>query len=283
MFKQLESLSKDTNSGGGADVEQQAVLLLLKDRKQLDKLAAVIESAKPGKDLNDALEKYQLALNKATKEYQEKMKLVDFKGEKIHRFEMEALERLVEDINQDYTQQREVNPEFEQKDLTLEDLGKQITVEDHEVKKINLGYLGLSKIPKSVNELINLQVLKLYSNEIQEIKGLDKLINLQELVLSGNKIPEIEGLDKLTNLQKLWLSRNKIQEIEGLDKLTNLQRLNLSNNKIKKIEGLDKLINLNTVYIRYHRNESDEFYNLPDSEMAKLRDKIRFPKLRNIY
>jgi hypothetical protein len=30
------------------------------------------------------------------------------------------------------------------------------------------------------------------------------------------------------------------------------------------------------------KNESDELYYLPDSEMAKLRDKIRFPNLTTI-
>jgi hypothetical protein len=69
-------------------------------------------------------------------------------------------------------------------------------------------------------------------SEINEIKGLDELTDLQELRLQYNNISEIKGLEKLTNLQVLELQNNHIEVIKGLENLTKLTQLNLYQNPV---------------------------------------------------
>ena len=95
---------------------------------------------------------------------------------------------------------------------------------------------------KKLEQLTQLQKLKIRLTGIVEIKGLEELTQLQQLDLSHNEITEIKGLDKLIQLQQLDLSWNRIAEIKGLEKLTQLQQLNLSNNQIEAIRPLENII-----------------------------------------
>jgi Leucine-rich repeat (LRR) protein len=67
---------------------------------------------------------------------------------------------------------------------------------------------------------------------IKDISGLEELINLQSLVLYNNQISSIKALSKLTNLQYLNLGRNQISDIKALSNLIDLQYLYLSYNQI---------------------------------------------------
>ena len=112
----------------------------------------------------------------------------------------------------------------------------------------NESIVNITKI-EGLDQLVNLQDLRLQENKIRKIEGLDRFVNLQKLDLGANAIPRIEGLAALANLQELRLSGNQIQRIEGLAALANLHVLWLTNNKIQKIEGLERLVNLKELHL----------------------------------
>jgi len=112
----------------------------------------------------------------------------------------------------------------------------------------NESIVNITKI-EGLDQLVNLQDLRLQENKIRKIEGLDRFVNMQKLDLGANEISRIEGLDALANLKELRLSGNQIQQIEGLDALANLQVLGLTNNKIRKIEGLERLVNLKELHL----------------------------------
>ncbi len=100
-----------------------------------------------------------------------------------------------------------------------------------------------------LDQLVNLEVLDLNSNQITRIEGLDQLTKIRELDLSSNLISEIAGLEKLVNLERLSLDNNQITRIEGLDQLTTLRGLALQGNQITQIGGLRRLTNLRGLYL----------------------------------
>ena len=235
-------------SGSGANKEKPGIVYPPEIKAKLDKAMAQVQSAKTLAETNAALEKYKKEIAEASeehrKEQERRMELVEFRGEQIHRFELEALQSIIEQINEDYAEQRKAKPDFETKDLNLDDV--RIKVEENEIIKIDLVGKKLTKIPKSIGELTNLQRLYLESNQISRIEGLDNLTNLQKLYLYSNQISRIEGLDNLTNLQTLWLDSNRISRIEGLDNLTNLRWLFL---QLQKGQGIDVADSINKAQI----------------------------------
>ena len=91
---------------------------------------------------------------------------------------------------------------------------------NHEICKLNLkrlglGWNGITKIPSEIS----------------------KLVNLRELYLNNNKLTNIPvELCQLTNLRELYLNENDIKEIPSeLFQLTKLCVLDLSHNNIKNI------------------------------------------------
>ena len=159
----------------------------------------------------------------------------------------------------------------------------ELCIDDHNINNLdNYDYLNITKLTISVSKNINLlldklykftnlEILRLSSNQITEIKGLDKLVNLQILNLCYNKITEIKGLDKLVNLQVLYLSSNQITEIKGIGNLVNLQELILSCNEITEIKGLDNLVNLQKLRLSYNKiTEIKGLDNLVNLEELQL-------------
>ena len=93
-------------------------------------------------------------------------------------------------------------------------------------------YMGNFYYVEIKKNRLSLSLIEEEISEISEIKGLDELTDLQILRLQYNNISEIKGLEKLTNLQVLELQNNNIEEIEGLENLTKLTQLNLYQNPI---------------------------------------------------
>ena len=118
-----------------------------------------------------------------------------------------------------------------------------------QLEGLRLSLCGISVI-RGLNTLTNLRILTLAENGITEITGLNNLINLERLDLSDNQITEIKGLNNLVKLKKLNLSDNQITEMGGFDNLVKLEILDLSYNiNLTKIKGLDNLINLRKLNI----------------------------------
>lgn len=102
--------------------------------------------------------------------------------------------------------------------------------------------------------MVNLRVLDLSFNAIRELIPLAEYVPLlEELYVAQNKLKRIEGLAGLTELRTLDLGANRIRVIEGLETNTKLKSLWLGKNKIEKIEGLSTLVNLEQLDIQNNR------------------------------
>jgi len=129
----------------------------------------------------------------------------------------------------------------------------------NEIVGLNLFSNQINEI-KGLEKLTYLQQLYLRNNQIREIKGLEKLTQLRELDLCQNQISGIKGLEKLTQLQKLDFRYNQISKIKGLEKLTQLQKLDFRNNQISEIKGLEKLTQLQE--LNFRNNQISEIKGL---------------------
>lgn len=124
---------------------------------------------------------------------------------------------------------------------------------------MNLNLLRISEvklaiIPPEISNLINLQTLILYGNDIENIPcGFEKLDKLKFLDLSRNKISQIpDFINFLTNLDTINLSCNNIQEIPSISKLEKLINLDLSFNFVGDFTSLcqDNLLNLSSLNLK---------------------------------
>ena len=107
-----------------------------------------------------------------------------------------------------------------------------------ELKILHMDVNLLQQIDQTINDLHNLEVLKLDNNRIKEIKNIDNLVKLTQLNLYRNKITKIQNLDKLLVLELLDLGRNLITDISYLCKgeiLPLLMELMLYYNQITNI------------------------------------------------
>ncbi len=123
--------------------------------------------------------------------------------------------------------------------------------------ELNLNLNQITRIG-GLDELKNLEILKLAANKIIKIEGLSELKKLKELYLSSNQIEIIEGLKDLTSLNQLVLNYNHIKVINGLSELKYLSSLLLSDNQIVKIEGINDLQNLFVIYLTNNKIDKIE-------------------------
>ncbi|WP_321473721.1 leucine-rich repeat domain-containing protein [uncultured Paludibaculum sp.] len=101
--------------------------------------------------------------------------------------------------------------------------------------KLDLSELGLGECPAEVADLIWLQELDLWNNQLTALPDwLGHLTQLQRLYLSTNQLTTLpDWLGHLTQLQRLDLSTNQLTTLpDWLGQLTQLQRLDLSNNQL---------------------------------------------------
>ena len=141
-----------------------------------------------------------------------------------------------------------------------------------EWQELHLPEQGLTEIPESIVNLINLKTLNLAINQIKHIpKWIGQLVNLQSLDLNENRITKIpDSIVQLFNLKMLYFDRNQIIEIpNSIGQLTNLRELDLYHNQITKIpDSIGQLSNLTTLNLR-----SNQITKIPDS-IAKLSNLI---------
>jgi len=122
------------------------------------------------------------------------------------------------------------------------------------VKRINLGYSALSKIPSEIFDILNAEELSIENNRFKKLgPEIGRLKNLRKINLSWNKLKAIpEGLQKLENLQELDLSSNKLKKKSkawrAILGLKGLKSLNLTSNSLgnppEDLSGLSRLESL---------------------------------------
>ncbi|MBC1388549.1 internalin [Listeria innocua] len=115
----------------------------------------------------------------------------------------------------------------------------------------NLDYLRLNNNQISdispLANLTNLSYLDLYNNQISDISPLANLANLSYLDLYNNQISDISPLANLTNLSGLRLNSNQISDVSPLSNLTKLNLLPLDDNQISDVSPLANLTNLSNL------------------------------------
>jgi internalin A len=119
--------------------------------------------------------------------------------------------------------------------------------------ELDLGYIHLTELPKSVTKLVELQSLKLRQNELTTLpESLGKLTQLRKLDLSQNRLSQLpEFLGQLTQLEELNIAENQLTALpESLGKLFRLKQLNLFENRLTVLpEFLSQLTQLETLEV----------------------------------
>ncbi|EJQ90693.1 hypothetical protein IGW_04225, partial [Bacillus cereus ISP3191] len=111
---------------------------------------------------------------------------------------------------------------------------------------------------QEIQQLKNLEVLKLNHNEISNVEAISEISMLNELELVGNKVVDITPLSKLKNLQWLDLSDNKIQDISIFASMLDLISLKLPGNEIRDIRPIIQLSQWSTIDIRRQKITLDD-------------------------
>ena len=234
-----------TTSGAQSDVGSQkpaGIVFSFEARARLNVQLAQVSAAGSDEERLRALKDYRAELELARAEEKKRMELVEFKGEKIHWFEYEALEKLVREINEQYARQRASDPSFSYFDVLMESLD--VNVVENKIVMLSLSKRKLIRIPSAVNELVYLNMLYLSDNKLRKIENLDRLVDLDFLFLDKNLITRISGLGSLKKLRALSLWKNRVKRIENLETATNLKSLYLGDNRIRRIGNLEYLSGL---------------------------------------
>lgn len=148
---------------------------------------------------------------------------------------------------------------------------------------VNLEYLQIyhdqiKKIPKILPQ--NLVSFEMEKNKIKFIPKNIFTLKLDFLLLSYNQIKSMFNISKLINLKYLDLSHNKISKISNSLNLPNLKNLKLNNNLIRKIPKIFHLPNLEIFYIHFDNFYYDKRYL---GKIRKIPKTLNLPKLKEFY
>jgi internalin A len=124
-------------------------------------------------------------------------------------------------------------------------------------KELDLNRMGLTELPESLGQLMQLQSLNLSGNHLTALpEWLGELAQLESLNLSHNRLTVLpEGLSRLTQLQTVDLEYNELTALpEKLGQLTQLQQLNLFQNQLTALpESLGQLAQLKRLLLWNNR------------------------------
>jgi len=113
-----------------------------------------------------------------------------------------------------------------------------------QLKELYLRNNSIRIIPDEINQLYNLEILRLSYNHISNLENLN-LKNIKELCLTGNEITEIpENINKMNSLIKLYISDNNIIRIANLNSLTKLKYFRIGFNPITYNEIYNSIDNI---------------------------------------
>ena len=137
------------------------------------------------------------------------------------------------------------------------------------LKKIDLSYKDLKKIPSELSVMNSLEAINLGGNYLTDFPyELLKLPKLERLDLEGNQIESVDFKNKVENrtLRVLILNDNPIQTIAAFNQLLVLEELELSRNKLKFVHVSNRQLKK----IRLSFNELKDFPSIYSPNLKEL-------------
>lgn len=150
---------------------------------------------------------------------------------------------------------------------------------------LNISDTSLKALPKEISNLINLQTLLLYGNEIATIpETIGDLKVLKVLDLSRNKLESVpDSITKLHNITTINISNNQLSSFPSLKSFTKLSVIDLSCNQLVEYPEIVKENNiLSEIYLKENSIEQipftiDTLVSLKHFSLAKNKVK-KIPK-----
>lgn len=134
---------------------------------------------------------------------------------------------------------------FELKDLNflrisqtpLRSIDTRISQLSEKLTSLVLHQNGLSDLPDTIGELVNLKLLDVAENTLTSLNpAVCKLSALLTLNVGQNQIEELPEVSGLSNLHELLLTRNKLQKLpEGVGSLEHLALIQADHNQINQL------------------------------------------------
>ena len=126
---------------------------------------------------------------------------------------------------------------------------------------------------------VRLRFLKLWNNQIIDIRPLTKLKNIVGLILDNNNVSDITPLANMTQLRRLLIGGNPISDFTPLINLTQLEQLAIWNTNISDITLLANMTQLKR--LRVERNKINDVTSL--SKMTKLEELwLRYNQIHDV-
>ncbi|MEM9156506.1 MAG: leucine-rich repeat domain-containing protein [Cyanobacteria bacterium P01_F01_bin.33] len=97
---------------------------------------------------------------------------------------------------------------------------------------------------QGIENLINLNSLFLFNNDIEDLTPLAGLTELEELGLFGNIVSDLSPISSLPNLEILDIRSNQVSSISDLSSLPKLRELELGRNPLTNFTSLGSLAQL---------------------------------------
>lgn len=166
-------------------------------------------------------------------------------------------------------------------DAAIEEISRSLNVAKNCLNGIyiNVPDRAISKIPKTISVLTNLESLDLNNNQLcclpEEMGALSKLhhllirqnllwcipetigflVNLRVLILWGNQLTTLpDSICNLKKLEDLYLNHNKIEQLpDAIGEMVNLRTLNVANNALYYLpDSICKLSALQVLDLRHN-------------------------------
>lgn len=157
--------------------------------------------------------------------------LTDFEGKKLHRFEAEALDEIIDAINEDIAKRQPLKSFDPDTGMTIRRpfrtrkfLESRIDVTNGSVDFIDLTAADLQCIPQSVNRLPLLEGLALSSNSITQLIDLKPLKKLKKLSVAATLIKDIASLDGMEQLEELNVTHCPIDRTANAERIEYWQK-----------------------------------------------------------
>ena len=109
---------------------------------------------------------------------------------------------------------------------------------DHNLTRLDLSRMGLTRLPSCVGELYQLEWLVLVSNKLTALPGwVCGLRELSGLYLSCNRIASLpESIGDLSRLERLRLDQNQLESLpDSISQLRNLKQISFGQNRIETL------------------------------------------------